>query len=284
MPASSTGVPSVPSMLWRQIRAQNRIFWRTPIGAFFTLVLPVLMLVLFVALFGNDSLEQIASGDVKTAQFYVPGLGVFAAASATYTNVGNNLSLRRDERILKRVRGTPLPPWVYLAGVVLSAVWIALFANLIMLGLGVFVYDVNVELAKASAMLITFVVGSLSFALLGVALASVAGSASATPAVANATIIPLSFVSSVFISFDNDIPRWLEVIGDVFPLKPFAVSMQEAMSPFSEAPALDGGRLAVIVAWGVAGAVVAWRRFAWEPVRDRSGSRGRRARSGAGSG
>lgn len=265
-------------LLLRQVRAQNRIFWRTPVGAFFTLILPVMMLVLFVALFGNDTFNTIESGDVTTAQFYAPGLAVFAAASATYTNIAINLSIRREDGILKRVRGTPLPPWMYLAGVVVSAVWIALFATVVMLGLGIVAYGVEFELAKFPALLLTFIVGTLSFSLLGVALSSLAGSASAAPAVANATIIPLSFVSSVFISFDQDIPRWLELVGDVFPLKPFAVSFQETMSPFTEAPAFGWGRLAVIAAWGVVGAVVAWWRFSWDPVPDAAGSATRSSR------
>ena len=274
----SGSAPGTASMLLRQIRAQNRVFWRSPVAAFFTLVLPLMMLVLFVALFGNDSLESIESGDVKTAQFYAPGLAVFSAASATYTNIGINLSIRRDERILKRVRGTPLPPWIYLAGVVLSAVWIALIATVVMLGVGIVAYGVDLELAQLPALVVSFLVGSVAFALLGVALASLARTAASAPAIANATILPLGFVSSIFISFDNDTPRWLEVVGDIFPLKPFAVSFQEAMSPFNHAPAFEWGRLAVIVAWGAVGALVAWRAFSWEPVAGASSTRGRRSR------
>ena len=130
-------------ILWRSIRAESRIFWRSPVGAFFTLGLPLIMLVLFVALFGNDSIGHPEYGDITTAQFYAPGLGVFAAASATYTNIAINLSMRRDDGILKRVRGTPIPPWVFLGGVILSAVWVALVATIVMLGLGVAAYGVE---------------------------------------------------------------------------------------------------------------------------------------------
>ena len=84
------------ALLARSVRAENRIFWRTPIGAFFTLGLPLIMLVLFVALFGNESIGETAYGDITTAQFYAAGLAVFASASATYTNVAINLTMRRD--------------------------------------------------------------------------------------------------------------------------------------------------------------------------------------------
>ena len=79
---------------------------------------------LFVALFGSDTYTT-EYGEVSRAQFYTPALAVFAVASATFTNLAINLSIRRDEGILRRVRGTPLPPWVYLAGVIGSAVYMA---------------------------------------------------------------------------------------------------------------------------------------------------------------
>ncbi len=274
-------VPVIP-MLWRQTRAQNRAFWRVPIGAFFTLGLPLIMLVLFVALFGNDTLDS-TYGNIKTAQFYAPGLAVFAAASATYTNIGMNLSMRRDEGILKRVRGTPLPPWIYLAGVVLSGVWIALVSTVVMMGIGVFAYDVNIEAAKMPAAALSFLVGTITFALLGVALAAVAKSASAAPGIANSTILPLAFVSQVFISLgeSRDVPGWLNLVGNIFPLKHFALSFGQAMSPFSKAPAFEWGHLGVMAIWAAIGGLVAWRKFGWDPVPGASSRRARRANRAA---
>ena len=266
------------TLLWRSFRAENRIFWRTPIGAFFTLGLPLIMLVLFVALFGNEAIGT-QYGEITTAQFYAAGLGVFAAASATYTNIAIGLSMRRDEGILKRVRGTPIPPGVFLGGVILSAVWIAIFATTVMVGLGIVAYGVELEAAKFPAMVVSFLAGTICFATLGVALASVAKSAASAPAIANATILPMGFISNVFIPLD-DPPQWLTLAGDIFPLKPFAVAFTEAMSPFSEAPAFEWDRILVLLAWTLLGLVVAWRKFRWEPVV--GASTGRRSRRSTG--
>lgn len=264
-------------ILLRQIRNQNRIFWRTPVAAFFTLVLPLIMLVLFVALFGNDSVNTTTFGEVRVAQFYTPALAVFSAASATYTNIAINLSVRRDLGILKRVRGTPMPPWIYLAGVVLSAVWLALFATVLMVGVGVLAYDVNIELAKLPAMMLAFVVGSSTFAVLGVAVAAVVRNSAAAQSITQATMLPLGFVSEVFISLGggNDTPRWLEAIGDFFPLKHYVLAFGEPMSPFSSAPAIEWTHLGVMVVWLAAGAFVAVTRFHWDPAPESS----RRSRS-----
>ncbi len=269
---------SIIPMIWRQTRAQNRAFWRVPIGAFFTLGLPLIMLVLFVALFGNEPIDS-TYGNIRVAQFYAPGLAVFAAASATYTNIGMNLSMRREEGILKRVRGTPLPPWIYLTGVVLSGVWIALVSTVVMMGIGVLAYDVNIEAAKMPAAALSFLVGTITFALLGVALAAVAKSAAAAPGIANSTILPLAFVSQVFVSLgpSGDIPGWLNMVGNVFPLKHFALSFGQAMSPFSEAPAFEWGHLGVMAIWAAIGGLVAWRKFGWDPVSGASTRRVRRS-------
>ena len=249
---------------WLCIRTHNRIFWRTPVAAFFTLVFPMLMLVLFSAIFGNDAFDSVY-GRVATSQFFTPGLAVFAAASSTYTGIGINLASRRELGILKRVRGTPLPPWTYLGGVVLSAVWIAALAVVAMVVLGVAAYGVNVEAAKVPAMLATFAVGAASFAALGLALASLARSVSMAVPIANATLLPIAFISNIFVPFGSEAPGWLELIGDIFPLKHFALAFGEAMNPFSEAPAIEWHRLGVMLAWLAVGAAVAAWRFSWGP-------------------
>ena len=268
------------SLVVRHVRAQNRIFWRVPIGAFFALFLPVMMLVLFVALFGSDAYTT-EYGEVSRAQFYTPALAVFSVASATFTNLSINLSIRRDEGILRRVRGTPLPPWIYLAGVIGSAVCMAVLGTVAVVTLGVAAYDVNIEFAKVPAMLAALVLGATTFATWGVAMAALTRSAAAAPAVANAVILPMAFVSNVFVSFEGEAPAWLLLVGDAFPLRHFVISFGEAMSPFSDAPAFLPERLGVLALWTVAGALLAWRRFRWEPAVGASSARGRRRNRGS---
>ena len=250
--------------LWRCIRMQNRIFWRTPVAAFFTLVFPILMLVLFTAVFGNDAFDTVY-GRVTSSQFYTPGLAVFAAASSTYTGIGINLASRRELGILKRVRSTPLPSWSYLAGVVLSAVWIAALGVFAMVVLGVAAYGVNIEASKVPAMAVAFAVGSASFAALGLALASLARSVAMAVPMANATLLPIAFISNIFVPFGSDTPAWLDLLGDIFPLKHFGLAFGEAMNPLSDAPAFEWRRLGVMLIWMAAGAAVAAWRFSWEP-------------------
>ncbi len=267
-----------------QVRYQNKIFWRTPIAAFFTLAFPLIFLVVFTAVFGND---QIADLRITTAQFYAPALAVFAAASATYTNLATSTAIARDDGILKRIRGTPLPPWMYMAGRVGSAVWIAVLATVLMMAVGVFAYDVDVIGERLPAAALSLGVGVFSFAALGLAVAAFVRDGQSAPAVANATLLPLAFVSNVFIPLDSDPPAWLDIVGGIFPLKHFTTAFGGAFNPFRDGTGWtwSGGddtyaiglHLAVMAAWGIGAMVVALRFFSWEP---RGGERpgGRRRR------
>jgi len=270
--------PSTPSLVIEQTKYQVLTFVRSPVGMFFTLGLPIFMLVLFNALFGDGTVET-GAGSWSVQQFYTGGLAAFTAVSATYTNLVNVVPIRRDEGILKRWRSTPIPAGAYLSGWILGAIGIAMVGVMLQLTLGVLAYDLTIEPAKVPAMIVTFVIGVAAFAALGLAIASVVPNADSAPAVANATILPLAFVSDVFIPLD-DPPRWLDVIGDVFPLKPFVNAFQNTLNPFVEAPGFSWSKLAVVAAWGIAGAVLATRSFSWEPStgagRTRARSRRRR--------
>ena len=263
-----------------QIRYQNTIFWRTPVAAFFTLFFPLFFLLLFSLLFGSDQAIDLGDrGSFSVSQFYAPSLAVFAAASATYTNLAVGTAISRDQGILKRFKGTPLPSWVYLAGRVGSAVWIALIGVVIMMAVGVFAFDVQVTVDTLPAAVVTFAVGAASFAALGLAVAGLAPNGDSAPAVANATILPLAFISDVFVAIE-DPPGWLDTVGNLFPLKHFVRSFQDAFSPFTTDSAFRWGHLAVMAAWGLLGVAIAVRTFGWDP-REWSGGRRKRSKAAA---
>lgn len=267
--------PSNLRLVAGQIRYQLLMFWRTPVALFFTILLPLIMLLLFNSLFGDQTVT-VEGGEWPARQFYTGGLAVFTAVSATYTNLANMVPIRREEGVMKRWRGTPLPTGTYIAGFVGSALVLALLGTSLMLTIGVVFYDLEVDPAKMPAAALTFVVGVSSFAALGMMVAALVPSAASAGAVANATILPLAFVSNVFIVTGDDAPAWMTTIGDFFPLRPFVESFQDAFNPFVDAPAMSWGRMAWVAVWGVVGLVVAVKFFKWDP---RPGGTTRRRRS-----
>lgn len=253
--------PSVGQLIWHQFRYQNKLFWRTPLAAFFTIAFPLILLVLFIAIFGNEEIPELG---VTTAQFFVPGLGVFAAVSATYTNLAINTAIARDNGILKRIRGTPIPPWAYMAGKIVSAIWLAAIALALMMGVGIAFYGIELIPRTVPAAVVTFVVGVACFSALGLLVAAISPSGDVAPAITNATLLPIAFISDVFLPLE-DPPAWMDITGSIFPLKPFVVAFRDAFDPTLEGLQFHWPELAAMLAWGVGAALLAIYFFRWEP-------------------
>jgi len=256
--------PGLAGLSWRQLRYENRLFWRTPVAAFFTIFFPLMFLLLFSALFGDETIEIPGRGVFSVAQFYAPALAAFAAGSATYTNIGIQTAIARDQGILKRFRGSPLPSPAYMIGKIVSGTWIAILASVLMLTVGAVLYDVSIEPSRLPAAVITLLLGAGCFAALGLTLGALVPSGDSAPAVANATYLPLAFASDVFIAIGEP-PAWLDFVGRVFPLKHFVNAFQDAFNPLTSDLAMRPGDWAVMAAWGLAGALVTWRFFKWQP-------------------
>ncbi len=250
-------------MAWRQVGYENRSFWRNPAAAFFTFLLPLIFLVLFNSLFGDSELT-IDGRDLQGSTFYVPGIVALAVVSACYTTMGMMVTISRDLGILKRVRGTPLPPWAYIFGRLAHAMLVSLLLVVIVVGVGAAAYGTDVPGNTLPGFAVTLLLGAATFCALGLALTAVIPSADAAPAITNATILPLLFISNVFIPL-QDPPAWLATVGDVFPVKHVAAALQTAFHPDTTGAGFEWGDLAVIAAWGIVGTALAVRFFSWEP-------------------
>ena len=236
----------------RQARYENRAFWRNPAAAFFTFVFPLLFMAIFNVLFG-----------ARAAGFFTPAIIVFGVVTATYTNLALTVTIARDEGVLKRVRGTPLPAWVFLAGRILQAIFVGALLVAIVAAFGALAYGVEIPWDALPAILLLLVVAAAAFSALGLAISGLIPNADAAPAVVNASILPPLFISNVFIPMENA-PAWLDTISRVLPVRHFADAMLELYG-FGAAAGVPWGDLAVIAAWGVAGVAAALRFFSWEP-------------------
>lgn len=258
-----------------------RTFARNPVAAFFTVGLPLLFLVIIGALFGNEVIEP--RGGVRIAQFFTPALAVFGAAQAAFCVLAIDTALMRERGVFQRLRATPAPPWAILAARIGSAVVVAGVAVSLVLVAGVAVYDVQVVWRTVPASLVTLLVGVASFAALGLAAVALVRSAAAVQALTNGLLISLAFISDIF-AVGGRMPGWLDRLGWFFPLRHFANALADAFNPYLPGTGWAVGHLAVMAAWGSAGALVAARWLRWEPVRSGPGSarRGPAARTAGG--
>jgi ABC-2 type transport system permease protein len=116
------------------------------------------------------------------------------------------------------------------------------------------------------AFVVSVAVGAMVFAALGLAVTAIIPNPDASPAVTNATILPLLFVSDVFIPLENA-PKWLGQFADIFPIKHFSHALITAYNPGGTTSGSGFVRddLIVMGLWGLFGALAAARFFSWEP-------------------
>ncbi|HZB01177.1 MAG TPA: ABC transporter permease [Actinomycetota bacterium] len=253
-------------LLALQVRTTNKAFWRNPASAFFTFAFPLMFLVIFTSLLGSGTVEVAPGVEIQQDSYYVAAMAAFAVITATYTNLAISVAFTRDAGILKRTRGTPLPAGIYLSGRVVHAVLISLLLVVITSGFGVAFYAAEVPSGTLlGEFAVTVVVGAMAFSALGLATTALVPNADAAPAVVNAIILPLLFLSGIFIPLGEDAPTWMKVVGDVFPVKHFAEAMLGSFygPPFP----FEWSDVLVVAVWGVVGLAVAIRFFSWEPRR-----------------
>ena len=166
-------------------------------AAFFTLVFPTTFLVVICAIAGNAVMDD-RSG-VRLAQFLTPVFAVFGVCMASFVSLALGVAYSREAGVLKRLRTTPLPPWIHLAGRLTAAVFVSLVAVVLVVGIGVAFYGVDIVWRTLPAVLLTLIVGIACFAALGMAAVSITPTPGATQALANGGLILLAFISDVFI-------------------------------------------------------------------------------------
>jgi ABC-2 type transport system permease protein len=256
---------STTALALRQIKFENRSFWRNPAAAFFIFIFPLIFLFVFNTVFGEER-TGLFGRQINMSQFYVPAIAAFSVITACFTNVAITVTIGRELGILKRLRGTPLPPWVYFFGRLVHSVLIAIILVLIVSVVGALVYDVDVPSETMPEFLLALVVGAVAFCSLGLAVTALIPNENAAPPITNATILPLLFISDVFFGPDQS-PEWLQSIADVFPVRPFNQTLVAAFNPIDGVSNFEVGDVLVVAAWGVAGVVLAIRFFSWEPRR-----------------
>lgn len=244
-----------------QLRYVNKAFWRNPASAFFTFVFPLMFLVIFTALLGHSTV-RIGDRTLDTSTYYVASMGAFAVIGACFNNIAMAITFQREDGVLKRAHGTPLPVSSFLGARILHAMFISVILVALTLGFGHAVYQATIPSGTSLLRFIVVVlVGSAAFCALGLALSGAIPNSDATAPVVNAVALPVEFLSGIFIVFGNTTPSWILWIARVFPVRHFALGMQAGIL----STAFSWTDVLVVAAWGVGGMLVAIRFFHWEP-------------------
>jgi ABC-2 type transport system permease protein len=249
------------ALITAQFRADLRIFWRNPQYRYFTVALPVVILVLLAAIFSGSTV--VGHRPVRLTTYYVPSITTMGIISASFVNLCVAVVALREAGVLKRARATPVPAYAVIASRAAVGVVVALVMSALLLVIGRVAYGVRVPSTTMPGLIVAVVVGAAAFCCLGFAFSTVVGATDAAPPAAFLAVMPLYFISGVFVP-DRQIPSALHAIAEVFPVYHLS---QALLEPFlrTDGMGIAAGHLAVVAAWGLVGLGIASRRFQWSP-------------------
>ncbi|MGW6823912.1 ABC transporter permease [Streptomyces sp. NPDC055005] len=248
-----------------------RQFVRQRDAMIFTFAFPIVFLALFASIF-SDTVEGTG---ITASQLYAAGMVAAGIMSTSFQSLGISIAVERDEKVLRRLRGTPMPPAAYFLGKIwmVLATGLAETAILLLVGSTLFGLDLPSSPAKWLTFSWIFALGLAGCALLGIAVSSLPRSGKSASSVVVLPFLILQFISGVFIPV-NQIPGWLLNLGALFPLKWMCqglrgVFLPESAAVLEQAGGWEYGKTALVLgAWVVGGLVLCLLTFKWKGRRD----------------
>ncbi len=226
--------------------------------------MPIVFLVIFATIFKGTT---IADGRrIKITTFYVPGIMALGIISATFVNLAQTLVTQRENGEFKRLRGTPLPASIMIGSRAAAGVVVAVALSALLLVIGKLLYDVPVPQSTMIGLVVTVIIGAASFSCIAFAISTRISNAEAAAPAINITVLPLYFISGVFVP-ESQIPKVLRDIATVFPIRHLALALRGTFIQ-TQGTGIAVKDLLVILAWGVAGLLIAARTFEWSPRGD----------------
>jgi ABC-2 type transport system permease protein len=252
------------ALLAHQARYDLLASMRNPRARFFTFMFPILLLVIFASVFGNGT-TVVDGVHVHLSRFYVPGIMTMSIITAAYAGLVISTATAREAGVLKRRRATPVPPAILIGGQAASTLVTAVIMSALLLVIARLGYGVGFAIASLGAIACAVVIGTLTFACLGYAVAGLIGSPDAAQPIVQATMLPLYFISGVWIP-SSSLPHTLRQIAEIFPIEHLAAALHLASVRGSFSTALAPRDLLVLALWALGASALAARRFSWLPV------------------
>ncbi len=252
---------SAPRLFAHQFRSDLARFWRNPQSRYFTLLLPIVFLVIFAGIFkGTTVLEGRV---IKITTFYVPGIMTLGIISASFVNLTQAVVSQRESGELKRLRGTPLPTSIVISSRAAVGVVVAVVMSALLLLLGRVAYNVPIPHSTMLGLVIAVIVGAASFVCIAFAVSTRIATAEAAAPATNLAVLPLYFISGVFVP-ERQIPKYLRDIANVFPIKRLAQAVREPII-HTHGTGISASNLLLVAAWGIAALLIAARTFRFSP-------------------
>lgn len=258
--------PTLARVALSRVGVELRLFFRDGLSVGFIFAFPVVMLVIFGSVFG----DQDAGPGVSFIQYFLAGMVATGVMLSSFQNLALSIADERDQGLLKRLHGTPMPPSAYLVGKIGTVLVLGLCQTALTLLTAVLFFGVDLptEPSRWLTFAWVYLLGTAAGSVLGIGVSALPRSAQEANAVITPIVIVLQFVSGVYFVF-GDLPGWMQSFASVFPLKWLAQGMRSVFLPDSFAAAEPAGdwqhglMVLVLVVWVVVGTALCLRTFRW---------------------
>lgn len=264
--------PSWASVARARLNVEIKEFVRSREQMIFIFAFPIIFLLLFGTIFSGQTLGETR---VTFSQYFLAGMIATGIINTGFQSLGISLAIDRDEDVLKRIHGTPLPKSAFFAAKIAQVLIVSIIQIALLIVLGVAIYDVQVPDSAERWWTFTwvFLLGTAASTALGIATSSILRNGKAASAILTPVVLVLQFTSGVFVVF-TQLPEWLQAFGSVFPLRWLAQGMRSVFLPEQFALAEAQGEwqhgitAIMLVVWLVIGLAVAMKTFRWQRRED----------------
>jgi ABC-2 type transport system permease protein len=266
-PRAAKSLPGV----WRLGAARGgievKMFFRDKMAVAFIFGLPSILLVLLGSIFGS----QAAAQGVTVGQLFTAGMIAGGIMSTSFQYLAIAIATERENGMLKRLYGAPMPRPAYFTGKVVQVVVCTVAETVLLMAVGMLFYHLRLptEPGRWWTFAWVFVLGTAACSLLGIAASSVPRSAASAMPVITLPFTVLQFISGVYVPF-TVVPDWMRAVASLFPLKWMAQGMRSVFLP-EQAAALEpagswehGLTALVLAVWIAAGLVLCAKTFRWQ--------------------
>jgi ABC-2 type transport system permease protein len=245
---------SLLKMTWMEAK----LFLREPVGAFFTLAFPLMMLFLFGSIYSNEPTPMF--GGQGTIDISIPAYTAMIIGTTGLMSITITMATYRENGVLRRLRTTPVSPLVVLAAQVIVVFAMTALGMLLLITAGKLVYHVRFE-GNAFSVLTGFVLSSLSFFGIGFILAGLMPNARTAQIVGMVLLYPMLFLSGA--GFPRELlPEAIKKVSTFLPLT-YVVNLLRGLW-VGEAWSQHTTDVIVLAAMLVVGVLVSVKTFRWE--------------------
>ncbi len=200
---------------------------------------------------------------ISYIDYLVPGILAYAVLTAGMLGSGMRMVTDRERGVLRRMRATPTPTWLFLAAQIASQLLLVAVQAIVLLGTAHLAYQVDIQ-GPLWLLALMLLVGALCFLAGGFLVAGIASGPQAAIIIGNLVTLPQLFIAGIFFPLSQS-PPWLQKVAVIMPLRYFSQGLRGIMSEGRQFGQVWPD-LAVLAGVGVVLLVMASRTFRFDPV------------------